>query len=90
MIGIDDAAWSKLQAQKKGMEYLIIFMALILAVLLWFMLSAPNMYCQNWGGVLYSDGSCHIVEDLSMCLTPEGSIKHAPGEILINESWVIQ
>lgn len=88
MIGIDAEKWAKIQAQKKGLEYMIFFCVLVILISLWFVVFGPQSNCIKWGGTYFEDGSCHLIEDLDLCLTDQGAIKTGPSQISIN--WSVE
>lgn len=64
-----------------------VLMALVIVLCLHISLFLiPSYYCMRWGGVMYNDGECRLVEDMDNCKLPDGSIRE---KNLYDINWTV-
>lgn len=47
------------------------------------LMAAPGYYCEKWGGQLYDNGRCYDLDNMELCIDPQGSLRSKAQSFII-------
>lgn len=85
MIRVDEEYLQKLEKTRKRAGGYLIIASIIILILCFFLYIAidyaPDYWCQEWGGKMYSDERCYDINNMNKCIDPDGYLRDASRSI---------